>query len=72
MKRKYLIISGEKNFLQYKFENNNISLIHEKTIFESKGFASLNNKKSIKFIFNDNSNIYEFFADMGKSYYFKY
>ena len=60
MKGKYLIISGEKNFLQYTLEKNNISLIHEKSIFESKGFTSLNNKKNIKFIFYDNSNIYEF------------
>ena len=45
MKGKYLIICGEKNFTQYKLEQNNISLIHEKSIFESKGFVFFNNQK---------------------------
>ena len=63
IKGKYLFLLKENCIMQYKIENENISLMNEfKTTVGYYGLICLNNKKKKKFITYDNKgNIYELY-----------
>ena len=63
IKGKYLFLLKENCIMQYKIENENISLMNEfKTTVDYYGLICLNNKKKKKFITYDNKcNIYELY-----------
>ena len=62
IKEKYLIILRDECLKQYRIEQDNISLMHERDISNNiLGFIFLNIKKKEKFISYDKNSIYEFY-----------